>query len=72
MKKKILILGGSGFIGQNLIIKLKKLRFGAITSMSRSLPKRQRKISGVEYIACDISNFKKLKKKNNTRLWVYN
>ncbi len=63
MKKKILILGGSGFIGQNLIIKLKKLRFGAITSMSRSLPKRQRKISGVEYIACDISNFKKLKKK---------
>lgn len=63
MKNKILILGGSGFIGQNLIIKLKKLRFGTITSLSRKLPKSQRKISGVEYIACDISNFKKLRKK---------
>lgn len=36
MKKKILILGGSGFIGQNLIKKILKLKEFQITSACRS------------------------------------
>ncbi len=66
MKKKILILGGSGFIGQNLIKKLKKNKQLDITCASRTIVLNKEKFKNVNYIKCDltkISNFKKFEDK---------
>lgn len=64
MKKKnklILIIGGTGFIGFNIIKRLIKKNF-TIESISTKLPNREKRIKGVKYLICDISNKKKLKK----------
>lgn len=61
MKKKILIVGGTGFIGFNLIIKLNKLNY-SISSISLSKPRKTRKIKNVKYLICDISKKKNLEK----------
>ena len=61
-KKKILIIGASGFLGYNLSLKLKKLGH-TLVLLTRKKNKLY-KISGAYYIFCDISNKKKLKKKN--------
>ena len=64
MKKKnklILIIGGTGFIGFNLIKKLIKKNF-KIESISTRLPNSEKRVKGVKYLICDISNKKKLKK----------
>ena len=42
MKPKILVIGGTGFIGQNLISFLSKRKFN-ITSISRNFPKKNLK-----------------------------
>ena len=55
---KILVIGGTGFIGFNLIKKLSKLNFIA-TSISTSKPTKLKKIKGVKYLVCDISKKKK-------------
>lgn len=60
---KILIIGGTGFIGFNLLKKLKNLRFD-ITSISLSYPKKNNFISGVNYVKLDISNQNEIKKIN--------
>ena len=60
---KILIIGGTGFIGFNLLKKLKNLRF-SITSISLSYPKKNNLISGVNYIKLDITNKNEIKKIN--------
>ena len=65
-KKSLLIVGGTGFIGFNLGKKLKKkYTFNSISSKS---PKKNRKITGMNYIVCDISKnnhlHSVLKKKN--------
>ena len=61
-KKKILIVGGTGFIGYHLAKKA--LRKGwEVTSISSKAPKKIRYITKVKYIFCDISNKKTLKKK---------
>ena len=60
---KILIIGGTGFIGFNLLKKLKNLRFG-ITSISLSYPKKNNFISGVNYVKLDITNQNEIKKIN--------
>ena len=57
---KILIIGGTGFIGFNLLKKLKNLRF-SITSISLSYPKKNNLISGVNYIKLDITNKNEIK-----------
>jgi nucleoside-diphosphate-sugar epimerase len=62
-KKKLLIVGGTGFIGYNLINKLKDNKNYNITSLSSNYPKKERKFLNIKYIFCDISNKKKLKKK---------
>jgi len=54
-----LIVGGTGFLGFNLIKKLNKKKF-EIYSLSRNKPKKNKKISYVKYINCNISNTKKL------------
>ena len=52
MSKKILIVGGTGFIGRNLAKKCLSLKWN-VTSVSTSKPKK--KIKKVKYICCDIS-----------------
>lgn len=61
-KKKILIVGGTGFLGTNLILSLKKFRKFEITSISRKLPKKKLKQKNLKFISADLSNFENLKK----------
>ncbi len=63
MKKiKILIVGGTGFIGYHLARRAVKEGW-QVTSISTNKPKKIRKISKVRYLLCDISSKKSLKKK---------
>ena len=64
MSKKILITGGTGFIGYHLAKKCLELNW-SVTSLSSKKPKRFRKLKKVKYLICDISNQKSLKKKIN-------
>ena len=57
-KNKILITGGTGFIGYHLAKKCLKLNW-SVDSISTSLPKEKRKLKNVKYLIFDIS-----KKKN--------
>ncbi len=63
LKKKILILGGSGFLGKNLSTKLIKLRRFKITNISKKRLRNENKIKKITYISCNLDNFLKLKKK---------
>lgn len=60
MNKKILVVGGTGFIGYHLIKFLKNKNF-IITSVSTNKPKKIRKLDGINYLHFDISNYKKFK-----------
>jgi len=62
LKKKILIVGGTGFIGYHLAKKSLKKSWD-VTSFSSNTPKRKRYLSRVKYIRCDITNKKLLKEK---------
>ena len=65
MKKKILIIGGTGFIGQNLIRKIKSFNFQIFSiSKKKSLPKNKVNIT---YKSIDITNKKKLDKLNKIK-----
>ena len=66
MKKKIKILipGGTGFLGYHLALFCKKKGW-IIHSLSQFKPKKNRKVPGVKYIFCDIRNKKRLKDKLN-------
>ena len=55
MKKKILILGGTGFIGYHLAKASLKKGFKVI-SLSKNTPKKRRYLKKVKYIIADISN----------------
>ncbi len=60
-KKKILIVGGTGFIGYHL--SKKSLKKGwSVTSISLKMPKKKRSLPKVKYILCDISKKKLLEK----------
>ena len=64
--KKILIVGGTGFIGYHLAKKSLKKGW-QVTSISSNPPKKIRYLLKVKYIRCDITNKKLLKSsiKNN-------
>ena len=64
MKKSILIVGGTGFIGHNLLKKLSKSNY-TLSSISTKKPINKKKIKGVNYIALDISKKKELSKLKN-------
>ena len=71
-KKKILITGGTGFIGYHLAKKCIEYNW-SITSLSTKKPKIERKLDKVNYVFCDISNKKNLTKKiNNNYDYVVN
>ena len=59
-KKKILIVGGTGFLGMNFINKISRMNY-EITSISRKIPKKKDKIKGVKYFSRDISKNIQLK-----------
>ena len=59
---KILIPGGTGFIGYHLCLFFMKKGW-KVYSVSKKKPKKNRKIKGVKYIFCDVRNKKKLNEK---------
>ena len=61
MSKKILITGGTGFIGYHLAKNFLKLKW-KVTSISTKKPKKIRELKKVKYLICDISNKKRLLK----------
>ena len=61
MSKKILITGGTGFIGHHLAKKCLKFNW-SVTSLSTKKPSKQRKLNKVKYKTCDLFNDKKIKK----------
>ena len=52
IKKKLLVTGGTGFIGYHLILEAKKKQWD-VTSISLQKPKLHRYIKGVKYIKVD-------------------
>ena len=69
-KKKILISGGTGFIGYHLAKKCLKQNW-LVTSLSSKKPKRYRKLNKVKYLICDVSSKKKLNKAKVVILFRY-
>lgn len=71
-KKKILITGGTGFIGYHLAKKCIEYNW-SVTSLSTKKPKKERKLDKVNYVFCDISNKNNITKKiNNNYDYVVN
>ena len=62
MKKKILILGGTGFIGYHLAKEALK-RGLQVISLSKHSPVKKRYLKKVKYIIADISNKNLINKK---------
>ena len=62
MKEKILILGGTGFIGYHLAKEALK-RGLQVTSLSKNSPVKRRYLKKVKYIIADISNKNFINKK---------
>jgi len=60
-RNNILIIGGTGFIGYHLA-KKSLTKGWKVTSISSNKPKRKRYLKKVEYIICDITKKKLLKK----------
>ena len=61
MKKKILVVGGTGFIGYYLCKAFVKKNY-IVHSISTKKPKNIRFVRNVRYILSDISNLRKIKK----------
>ena len=64
--RKILVIGGTGFIGYHIIMEAKKRKWD-ITSISLNKPKKKRYHKNVNYKQVDIKDFKSLKKKINSK-----
>ncbi len=71
MVKKILITGGTGFIGYHLCKRSLKLGW-KVTSLSTNFPQKKRKLLGVKYIKGNLINKNILKKNNNNYDYVVN
>lgn len=61
MKKKLLVLGGTGFLGHNFLKSFTDNNY-QLLSVSSKKPKKKNKLKHVKYIICDISQKKNLKK----------
>ena len=71
MIKKILIVGGTGFLGFHLASKCIKKGW-YVTSISTHLPKKDRRVHKVKYLILDISKKKQLKKIKSNFDYVIN
>ena len=58
--KKILVTGGVGFIGTNLIKELQKLDYQIVSLDNYSTGSKKNQIKGVSYINDDINNIDKV------------
>tara|TARA_A100001011_G_scaffold377623_1_gene441516 strand:+ start:1299 stop:2231 length:933 start_codon:yes stop_codon:yes gene_type:complete len=56
---KLLVVGGTGFIGRHIVKKALQLGFNT-TSLSKSNPNEKEKIKGVTYLVADIADKKNL------------
>ena len=63
-KPSLLVLGGTGFVGKN-IIKKGVAKGWQVTSASLSSPVKKNRIKGVKYYKIDLKNFLSVKKKLN-------
>ena len=61
---RLLVLGGTGFIGKHIINKAVSKRW-AVTSASLSLPSKKRRIKKVKYCKVDLKDFAIVKEKLN-------
>ena len=59
MKERILIIGGTGFIGKYLTKKCHGKGF-LCSVISLNVPKKENKIEGVDYYQCDLSIYDQL------------
>ena len=57
MRKNILIIGGTGFLGYHLAKVCLNLKW-TVVSVSLNKPKKNRKLKGVNYLIIDISKKK--------------
>ena len=64
MKKNILIIGGTGFLGYHIAKACLKLKWNVV-SLSLNKPKKIRKLKRIKYIILNISIKKNLNKLNN-------
>ena len=62
MKEKILVVGGTGFIGYHVLKNISSRKY-LLYSLSKNKPTKEKKIKNVKYLYCDITNNKNLKKK---------
>jgi len=69
-KEKLLVVGGTGYIGNHILKKSLKLGF-ITTSLSKKIPKKNSKIDGIKYIVADITKAKQLKKKLSHQKFDY-
>ena len=60
-KKKLLVLGGTGFIGYHLLKKSVQIDWD-VTSISKSSPSKEKLIKGVKYKKLDLKKFKNIRK----------
>lgn len=70
-KIKILVLGGTGFIGYHLIKKCVQINWD-VTSISKSSLSKEKLIKGVKYKKLDLKKFKDIKKINKNYDYVVN
>ena len=63
-KNHLLVIGGTGFIGHHILNYGKKSNW-KLTSISRRIPKHDRRIYGVKYLILDIKKHELFKKKIN-------
>ncbi len=57
--KKVLVVGGTGFLGSNFINLAVKKKF-KIYSLSTKKPVKKNKVKNVKYLTCDISSYSSL------------
>ena len=67
MKKKILILGGTGFIGQNLVTKLSKNINYDLTTVARRTVYYKKIDKKINHIKCNLSKLSDFKKFDNKK-----
>ena len=64
MKEKILVAGGTGFLGYHLLKKLLELKYD-LYSISTKMPKKERKLKKIKYLICEVTKKNSIKKKLN-------